>query len=154
MSVVVSDTSPLHYLVQCDCIAILPTLFQSVVIPPAVAAELRHPNTPKEVSTWFASNPAWLTIQAPANVRADLKTDQGEREAISLALELHAEVLLIDDLKGRNEAKRVGLRVTGTVGLLLEATRRKLANPADVLAKLERSNARLSNDLLRRLRDV
>ena len=154
MSVVVSDTSPLHHLVQCDCIAILPTLFESVVIPPAVAAELTHANTPKEVSIWFASNPQWLTIQAPANVRADLTTDQGEREAISLALELHAEVLLIDDLKGRNEAKRVGLRVTGTVGLLVEAARRNLASPTEILNKLNRSNARLSADLLRRLREI
>ena len=47
MSVVVSDTSPLHYLIQCDAVHVLPALFQQVLMPPVVFAELQHPPTPE-----------------------------------------------------------------------------------------------------------
>ncbi len=52
--------------------------------------------------------------------------DLGEREAIQLAEEKRAELLLIDERKGRLEAKRRGLLVTGTLGVLLSAGRRGL----------------------------
>ncbi|MGD0253025.1 MAG: hypothetical protein ABSC01_10060 [Verrucomicrobiota bacterium] len=59
MSVVVSDTSPLHYLILCGAESILPSLFRQVVIPPTVFRELQQPNTPPPVRQWAASLPAF-----------------------------------------------------------------------------------------------
>ncbi|MSU56923.1 MAG: hypothetical protein EXS35_01855 [Pedosphaera sp.] len=63
MSVVISDTSPLHYLILCGAEAILPQLFQQVVIPPTVFQELQQPNTPASVKQWAGSLPMWATVQ-------------------------------------------------------------------------------------------
>jgi transposase len=53
VSVVVSDTSPLHYLILCSVDAVLPRLFERVIIPPTVFVELQHPNTPALVQEWM-----------------------------------------------------------------------------------------------------
>jgi len=60
---VIADASPLHYLVLIASTDILPALFDRIVIPRAVAAELQHPQTPAVVRAWMATPPAWLDIQ-------------------------------------------------------------------------------------------
>ena len=62
--------------------------------------------------------------------------DMGEREAIQLAEEQHADLLLIDERKGRMEAKRRGLRTTGTLGVLLSAGESKLIYPEAAYRRL------------------
>jgi len=62
---VISDTSPLHYLVLIDHPAILPALFGRVLIPPAVVQELQHSRTPAPVRAWMVSPPAWLGMRTP-----------------------------------------------------------------------------------------
>ncbi len=52
--------------------------------------------------------------------------DRGEAEAIALALELKAEMLIIDELKGRNRAELAGLKIIGLLGTLIEAKKRNL----------------------------
>src|SRR5207244_5984193 len=100
--IVVSDASPLNVLVRIENVSVLETLFQSVFIPPAVAAELSHSGTPRSVREWLSAKPAWLNIRAPAQIDPTLDFDDaGEREAISLALELKADYLLADDRKAR-----------------------------------------------------
>jgi predicted nucleic acid-binding protein len=118
VSAVVSDTSPLHYLVECEAIGILPELFRDVLIPPTVHRELQHPKTPPRVRAWAQALPPWIKVQAPQTIDRSLDVDEGEREAICLPREVGAEVLLIDDRRGRQEATRYGLRVAGTIGLL------------------------------------
>ena len=56
--VVVSDSSPLHYLVLCDAIEVLPQLFGRVIVPKAVVAELSHAHTPARVREWLAAPPS------------------------------------------------------------------------------------------------
>jgi predicted nucleic acid-binding protein len=65
VSVVVSDTSPLHYLILCGLDAVLARLFERVIIPPTVFAELQHPNTPAPVQEWMQSLPNWVAVQKP-----------------------------------------------------------------------------------------
>jgi predicted nucleic acid-binding protein len=55
VSAVVSDTSPLHYLIECETIEILPALFQEILIPPTVHRELQHQKTPPRVRVWAQS---------------------------------------------------------------------------------------------------
>jgi predicted nucleic acid-binding protein len=62
VSVVVSDTSPLHYLILCGAETILPRLFRQVVIPPVVFREMQQPNTPLPVREWARSLPEWVAV--------------------------------------------------------------------------------------------
>lgn len=148
MSAVVSDTSPLHYLVECAAIEILPALFQEILIPPTVHRELQHARTPPHVHAWAQKLPVWIKVQAPVSVDPTLKVDEGEREAICLAREVKAAAILMDDRKGRAEAVRCGLRVAGTIGLLEAAARRGLLDFPASIERLRQTNARLDEEML------
>jgi predicted nucleic acid-binding protein len=107
---VVTDTSCLIALDRIGQIDLLPALF-TVHAPLAVVSE-------------FGRRPSWLHVEraAPERVEALLsRVDRGEAEALALA-ESYADVqLLIDEKKGRRVARALGLRVTGTAGVLLAA---------------------------------
>lgn len=148
MSAVVSDTSPLHYLVECEAIEILPVLFQEILIPPTVHRELQHQRTPPRVRAWAQSLPAWVKVRAPAVLDDSLNVDEGEKEAICLAREVKAVAILMDDRKGRAEAVRCGLRVAGTIGLLEAAAGRGLLDFAVSIQRLRQTNARLDEELI------
>lgn len=107
MSVVVSDTTPLNYLILIGKIDVLPSLFGSLIVPPAVIAEMNHPKAPVSVAQWASSPPHWLKIQAPFNT-LNLALGPGEREAISLAMELGIRAILVDDRRARNAAGKQG----------------------------------------------
>ena len=124
MSVVVSDTSPLHYLILCGAETALPRLFSQVVIPPTVFRELQQPNTPTPVREWASSLPNWASVQTPKTINLKLDVDAGELEAICLAQEIKAAAVLMDDRAGRNAAISCGLAVIGTIGLLEQAAAR------------------------------
>jgi predicted nucleic acid-binding protein len=62
---VVSDTSPINYLVLIQQETLLPILYERVVIPPAVHEELQRSQTPEEVRQWIAYLPVWLSVQRP-----------------------------------------------------------------------------------------
>lgn len=149
MSVVVSDTSPLHYLILCNAENILPHLFQQIVIPPTVFRELQQPNTPPPVRQWANALPKWVAVQSPKTTNLDLNVDAGELEAICLAREIHADAVLMDDRAGRNAAIHCGLAVVGTIGLLEQAATRGLIEFSSTLARLRQTNARLDPELIR-----
>jgi predicted nucleic acid-binding protein len=116
--IVVADTSPLNYLIQLGFDSLLPQLYGHIVVPSAVMQELRHSGAPSEVRAWLTHVPGWVHVNRNAPVPdMDLAyLGPGEREAIQLAEEQQAELLLIDERKGRLEAKRRGLSTTGTLG--------------------------------------
>ncbi len=124
--IVVSDTTPLNYLILVEVADVLPALFGQVYAPPAVMKELAHPRSPKLVREWGNSPPPWLTVQAPTHIDPLLKLGPGETEAIALAQELKAAWVLLDERKGSREAEGRGLRVAGTLGILEEAGARGL----------------------------
>src|SRR6266403_5431541 len=100
MQAIVADTTPLTCLVLIQGADILPNLYRTVLIPPAVKAELAHANTPAIVRAWIS------------------QLDAGEREAISLASELQATLLLMDERDGVTIARHRGLKVIGTLAAL------------------------------------
>lgn len=147
--IVVSDSSPLNILIRIHYIDVLPELFQAVVIPPAVASELSHPGTPEIVRVWIDSAPLWLAVRAPERLNPALTFDDpGEREAISLALELKADFLLADDRKARRAAQALGLSVTGAIGVLELASARRLLNLSDAFAKLRATDFKIAHIIL------
>src|SRR5260370_33094898 len=102
MKSIVADTTPLNYLVLIQVADILPSLYGKVLIPPAVKAELAHANTPDVVRTWISQPPSWLEIvnlKKPVDLALS-HLDAGEQEAISLASELQARLLLMDERDG------------------------------------------------------
>ena len=154
---VVSDTSPINYLVLLQQDPLLPALYGQVVIPPAVHEELQRVHSPAAVRQWAAQPPAWLTVQRPQqplSLRQFPRLDDGELEAIPLAQELHAALLLMDDAEGREEAERRALTVTGTLGVLETAAIRGLIDLPPVIAQLQATtfyaSARLYAEVLAR----
>jgi predicted nucleic acid-binding protein len=148
VNVVVSDTSPLHYLILCNAESVLPRLFQHVIVPTTVFRELQQPNTPSPVRDWVATLPEWVTVQSPKTMNLVLNVDAGELEAICLAQEIHADAVLMDDRAGRTAALQCGLAVVGTIGLLEQAAARGLIELPLALARLRRTNVRLDPELI------
>lgn len=152
--IVVSDTSPIRYLVLIRAIDVLQSLFGELLIPPTVAAELSHPKAPVPVRDWFQSAPTWVKVRAPLKVDPIDRLDPGELEAISLALELDADRLLVDDNAGRRAAKRLGISAVGTLAILDLAGKQGLLDFPKSLRELEsNTNFRISRSLRDRLLD-
>jgi len=155
--IVVADTSPLNYLIQIDCDSLLPKIFGRIVVPDGVMHELGHASAPIAVRSWMSTIPVWLEVLQVGQARVEEMSalGLGEREAIQLAEEQHADLLLMDERKGRLEANRRGLRTTGTLGVLLSAGEMKLIDPATVYRRLLsetrfRSSAELEARFLRK----
>jgi predicted nucleic acid-binding protein len=113
---VVSNSSPLIALTQIGRLNLLQQLHPLVLIPPAVA---------REVEPTIPALPGWVVVQPLAHPRRPHTVSgsigPGEQEVISLGLELRAERLILDEQPARRLATSLGLRVIGTVGLLLAA---------------------------------
>jgi predicted nucleic acid-binding protein len=147
---VVSNTSPLNYLVLIEEIDVLPRLYERVVIPQSVCEELQAAETPEAVRTWILSPPDWLEISSETgSMDSDLMgLHAGESDAISLALHLQAGALIIDERRGRSEAAKRELKVIGTIGVLAFAHECGLLNLSHVIVRLERTTFHLSPRLV------
>jgi predicted nucleic acid-binding protein len=140
MRVVVADAGPLNYLVVTGDIALLPKLFGAVLVPTTVREELTDDDTPEMVRAWIVNPPAWLEIHPdPASGDADEARglDAGERAAIALAIAVKADMVLMDDQDGVAIARRMGLNVTGTLGVLDLAARQGLVDLAAAFDRLK-----------------
>ena len=150
--IVVADSGPLHYLVLLDQVDLLARFYGGVLIPEAVMSELSHRGAPAKVIRWLSVPPPWLRTVSPAPAVIDSITselDLGEREAIALASQVHADLILIDEWAGRIEARRRGLRLTGTLGVLRVAGERNLIDVPKVLEQLQATNFYIDEDLIR-----
>lgn len=151
--IVISDTSPINYLILIECVNVLPELFGRVVIPEGVFEELQRQSTPQVVREWIAAIPSWLEVrQAHVPVAPELEVlGIGERQAIWLAQEFGAAAIIIDEEKGRQEARRRGLSVIGLLGVLRDAAERDLVQLQPALSRLREPNFRVSDKLIESL---
>jgi predicted nucleic acid-binding protein len=151
--IVVADAGPIHYLLLVGAVDVLRPLYTQVLAPQTVARELQGSGTPAPVQIWIAQPPEWFEIRAdpPSESGMDF-LDPGERAAIALASALDASRLLIDEWEGRSEAQRRHLRITGTLGILAEAHRRRLLDFEGALARLLQTNFYCSEELIDRIR--
>jgi hypothetical protein len=122
---IICNTSPLQYLHQLGALHLLPALVETIIIPPAVEQELDIGrrlglNLPDLESL------SWVVVRLPSSsVALPLVTDlgPGEREVLALALETPDSVCVLDDALARQVAKTLHLRITGTLGILIDAKR-------------------------------
>ena len=150
---VVSNTSPLCYLLLIDQINLLPQLFGQITIPQAVCDELGASESLAILQSWIAQAPEWLEIQSittkPDEVLEEL--DLGEREAIALAQQLEAELILLDDRAARRVAAERGLLVTGVLGILDRAATRGLIDFPTAIDRLRQTTFWTSDSLIESL---
>ncbi len=140
--IAVCDMGPLHYLVLIGCDHILPRLFDRVITARVVVEqEMADPQTPEPVRLWAAHPPPWLEVmearqveEIPSLGKPGVRGD-GDRAVISLARELAADVLVMDDRKARREAKRRGIPLVWTLDVLDEAAERGIID--DLCERLE-----------------
>lgn len=150
--IVVSNTSPLHYLVLIGEVETLARVFGEVLVPPEVITEILHPRAPEVVRRWAEAPPAWLKVVKPAaTLLPPPGLGPGETQAIALAKERGAKWLLMDDRDATLFARREGLQVAGTLAVLEEAARRGLVDLTASLSRLGQTNFRCSPETIRRL---
>ena len=159
--IVISDTSIITNLAAIQYLQLLPQLYDRVTIPEAVYCELTEidPPIPGTLEVQIAP---WLEVRQVLDrsviehLQMEVKLDLGESEAIALALELNADLLLIDERRGRAEANRLGVRITGLLGVLVEAKRKNLITAVKPLmdAMIAMSNFRVSSDLYNQILEI
>lgn len=156
MSAVVVDSSVLITLAAGEQFHLLRELYTTLYVPPEVWHEVTDASKPygtKEARD--AREAGWLILRAPASLATvqalPFNLQPGETEALALAVELADALLLVDDAQGRRAAHALGIRYTGTLGVLLRAkSEGKLAALQRVLALMrQRTTFWLSEEILR-----
>lgn len=157
--IVVSDTTPIISLMKAGQLELLRQLFGVVYIPEAVYRELTDNEAfSEEVS--MVQECEFLYVQKVDNgksvtiLQSFTGLDAGESEAIILADEIHSDVLLMDEHKGRQVAKRLGITITGTIGILTQAFDEGMLTKKDVekcIERLKECGIRISEKLYQRL---
>ncbi len=144
---VVSNTSPLQYLHQTDTLFVLPKLFDRIEVPKAVVDEIRE-GLSRGVSLPDTGDLPWVDVHEVSD-RGTLslvtRLGRGETEVLAVGLERADPPLLLDDRDARRHAQALGLRVTGTLGILILAKERGiLGEIRGVLNRLDALRFRLS----------
>ena len=153
--IIVSDTTSLIVLYKLDSLHLLCKLFEQVLIPTVVMDEIQV-GSPDIYSKFELFNCLEITNVAKTKRLSSLLwiLDEGEANAIELAISLKLP-LIIDERKGRQVARQLGVKVTGFAGLLVQATRSKILSGEDAEAFLDqaiKNGLRLSEKLQHQIR--
>jgi predicted nucleic acid-binding protein len=147
--VVVADSSPLILLARTGHLDLLRKLYERVIVPTAVWHEVTGSTSAPGAVEVISSK--WIIVQDAPTPSADIATevDDGEAEAISLALSMPACLLLVDDLAARELARARHVRVIGTLGVLRDAKAAGLTGPLrPLIEKLRANEFRVSEELV------
>jgi uncharacterized protein len=156
VSIVVADTSVISNLALIGGAKFLPAIYGRVIVPDQVWRELSQGAELHERMR-FLRHVDWLEVRAAAHSQVlrelSKEIDQGEAEAIALALELKADILLVDDATGRAAAMRYGLQIIGLLGVLIRAKEKGLIDHvSDWVEELRRHTSfRMSDALVNRV---
>ena len=159
--IVVSDTTPLISLLKINRLNLLEKLYDTVFIPQAVFNELTsneiyHREAETISQAKFIECKTISNKQALQILQAVTTLDLGESEAIILAQELNADVLLMDESKGRKIAQKLNIPLSGALGILIDCFDAKLLTAPEVsecLDILQNSGRRISGHLINKVRD-
>lgn len=141
---ILSDTSCLILLEKIGELNLLYEVFGEIIITQEVANE------------YGLNLPEWISVQNPINKNyqkiLETSVDKGEASAIALAVELVDCLLIIDDLKGRNLADALGIKITGTLGVILEAKLSgKILSVKPLLVKIKQTDFHFSKELEKKI---
>ncbi len=148
----VTNASPLIFLAKLDRLELLQTAASEVLVPPAVLEEVLA--RPDEASDQVRNaSRSWLRRKAPGKPEEvellKIEIGPGEAQAITLAREVRADRIVLDDLDARRKARILGLKPVGTLGLLLAARLRgELPSVKTEIEKLLRFGFRVSDSLV------
>jgi len=152
---VVSNSSPIIHLAKIGKLDLLRLLFDTIKIPKAVYQEcvIERGSRPE---LKVIKNARWIKVLEvdDTNLIKLLKTqiDEGEAEAIVLALEIGADLVLLDDYEAREKARLFGLKVTGTIGVLLKAKKQGLIKSLkEEIEKLQSSGFWIKKDFIKEI---
>jgi len=148
---VVCNSSPLIHLARIGKLELLQDLFDTVLIPEAVYRECVIEGKDRDDARKI-KNASWLQVRVIRNIelKKALNTvlDEGESEAIALALQEEADFILLDDYEAREFARIYGLKITGTIGVLLKAKfSGRISNLVEILEKLRETGYWLDENL-------
>lgn len=152
--IVVADAGPVIHLAVGGSLGILPALFGRVLIPRDVFDEVVRAGAGRPGSTELGSA-TWVEVREGGGEPGLLalllqELDRGEARAIALAVEVGADLLLIDERAGRLAAQRLGLECGGSLRVLLEAKRRGLiASVATIVSRMREGGMWLDEGLVR-----
>lgn len=150
MPKIVSNTTPLISLMKISQLEILEEIYSEIIISEAVYEEIeagRHKEFYRDLSKI-----KWIKIKSikdKLSVNYFLDLDAGEAETIILASEIGADLIILDEKLGRFHAKNSGMKVTGTIGILVKAKKMGLVPKLKPLLKqLTEKNVWLSDKLI------
>ena len=143
-TIIITDTSCLIALTKTGALDILPLMYRRIIVTSTIVEEFGEA-LPQWIEVIDAPDPKYQQM-------LEKSLDAGEASAIALAVALENVLLILDDLKARKEAKRLGLKVTGTLGVLFRA-REKGYIPAlkPYIDKLQTLDFRISPDVVKEL---
>lgn len=153
--IIVADTTPLISLMKIGRLDLIHDLFGEILIPNAVYEELtgnpRFPEESKQIQQCqYIKRTKIEDIRAVDLLSRSSGLDIGESEAIVLSDSMKASLLLMDEVKGRRVAKRMGINLMGTVGILAIAYKDDLMTSEDILNCidiLKKEGRHISNEL-------
>ena len=127
--IIVSNTSPLNNLAAINQLDLLRELYSTIMIPEGVYQELMAVETPIHVSNQIKKT-QWIKVEKVASLTQiallQQQLDRGEAEAIALAIQLKADLLLVDEKQGRRVANNLNITFTGILGILITAKQKGL----------------------------
>lgn len=137
---IISDTSCFIVLAKINELELLHKVYGQVITTPEVATEFG------EVL------PAWIEITSNSDKRyqqiLELQLDKGEASAIALALEIKDCTIILDDYKARRIAERLGIDITGTLGVIIKAKNKGIIKSIKpFLSKLKNTDFRITDEL-------
>lgn len=151
--IVISNTTPIISLAAIQQLHLLQKLYGEVWIPAAVKAELLAGGL--RAGAWEVQSASYIrTVPLNDPHRAKLLSDldRGEAEVIALALEHQADLVIIDERLGRRHAQRIGLTLTGVLGVLLRAKQQGyLTKIEPEIIRLRQAGIRLGDNLIERV---
>jgi len=156
---IIADTGPLIALAIMDLLPVLNLLYDKVLVPDAVIKECSNDlSKPQSSKINQAINDNFLTqasvIDKDHCSLLEEVLDQGEAEAITLAIQLNA-VVLLDEKIGRKIAQREGMKVVGSLFILIKAKQVKyIPSAAPLLDKLKLHGYYMSDSLVRKVLEV
>lgn len=159
--IVVSDTTPIISLLKINRLDLLEKLYGMVIIPQAVYFELtdneKYRNEAEIISdSNFIVRKDVNDINALKTFRDTMMLDLEESEAIILAHELKADVLLMDESKGRKAAANLNIPLSGTLGVLIDGFDAGVLSASEINESLEimqKAKRRISSHLMQQVKD-